>query len=231
MQAKLLRVGALALFLIFILSGLRYYQYLGFDISENSSKAQDLKIFQIGFDKCGTSTLYNFFKQNGISSIHYDNVELAKIMLSNYQQNKKLLHGKYANITAFFDMEHVNLENSISIPLTLFKELDQQYPGSKFILNTRNKQAWIRSRARHPHGKQYYLLGEAEKYHLTPEQIMQKWSLEWDQHHAAVLGYFKNRPQDLLVFYIDTDRPEKLVEFFKDNFRLNPSFYTHQNMT
>ena len=36
------------------------------------------KIFQIGFNRCGTGSLYNFFKENGFISIHWDSGEIAK---------------------------------------------------------------------------------------------------------------------------------------------------------
>ena len=60
---------------------------------------------------------------------------------------------------------------------------------------------------------------------------MARWSKEWDDHHLAVKEYFKNRPNDLIVFNIDTDPPEKLIEFFKDNFILDAKFYGHLNKT
>ena len=66
---------------------------------------------------------------------------------------------------------------------------------------------------------------------LSKEEVLAKWSKEWDDHHHAVLEYFKDRPNDLVVFDIDTDAPEKLVAFFKDNFALNPKFYAHLNQT
>jgi hypothetical protein len=36
------------------------------------------KIFQIVFNRCGTSSLYHFFKNNGLVSIHWNKGNLAK---------------------------------------------------------------------------------------------------------------------------------------------------------
>ena len=32
-----------------------------------------MKVFQIGFNKCGTKSLMDFFVQNGYPSVHWDN--------------------------------------------------------------------------------------------------------------------------------------------------------------
>lgn len=37
-----------------------------------------MKIFQIGFNKCGAVSLHKFFLDNGLKSIHWDNGNLAK---------------------------------------------------------------------------------------------------------------------------------------------------------
>lgn len=197
-------------------------------LSSYMHKRQAPKIFQIGFNKCGTTTLYNFFQNNGIRSIHNDAGKLASSIHSNYSNNKKLLSKKYEQHQAFFDMENVFEHPPKYIYLELYKELDKQYPGSKFILNTRDKQAWLRSRARHYIRRldKDYLDKLADQYQLTKIEMLEQWEREWDQHQNAVIEYFKNRPNDLLVFNIDTDSPNKLVAFFKD-MQLDPSLYKH----
>ena len=42
------------------------------------------------------------------------------------------------------------------------------------------------------------------------------WLLEWDDHHKDVMEYFKNRPDDLLVYDIDNDKIDKIRMFFPD---------------
>ena len=54
-----------------------------------------LLIFQIGFNKCGTRSLYHFFKDNGIPSIHYDGGKIAKSMFQNNSMNKKFMDKKW----------------------------------------------------------------------------------------------------------------------------------------
>jgi hypothetical protein len=131
-------------------------------------------------------------------------------------------------------MERMYDDPPLQIGMMLFKELDKQYPSSKFILNTRNKDAWLKSRALHPlsmNNKTTLLENNQKILGLSAEKVLAKWSKEWDEHHRAVKAYFKNRPNDLLVFNIETDSPEKLTAFFKDNFYLDTKFYEHKNKT
>ena len=46
------------------------------------------KIFQIGFNKCGTKTLHHYFSRNGIRSVHWDEGRLAQRMFANLASGK-----------------------------------------------------------------------------------------------------------------------------------------------
>lgn len=167
------------------------------------------KIFQIGFNKCGTTSLNDFFNKNGISSVHYKHCgkEIALIMMNNLIKGSKMLDGleKY---DAFTDMESV--ENNIFIYLTHYKELDRQYPNSKFILNTRNIDDWITSRINHSG----YLLQFQKNLSLTEEEVIDYWKKSWYKHLADVKDYFHDRPNDLLIFDIETES-DKLFSFME----------------
>jgi hypothetical protein len=145
-----------------------------------------------------------------------------------------LISKRYKNSWVFTDMETTYDNPPLSIGMTLFKELDKQYPGSKFILNTRDKQAWLKSRSAHRFAKyQSTTLLEINQknLNLSKQEVLAKWSREWDEHHIAVKEYFKDRPNDLLIFNIDTDHPEKLVQFFKQHFLLDAKKFQHLNKT
>jgi len=64
-------------------------------------------------------------------------------------------------------------------------------------------------------------------YHCSIEEVVARWSKEWDEHHAAVQEYFKDRPNDLLVFNIEKDNPQKLVDFLADSYDLDAQHYKH----
>jgi hypothetical protein len=191
------------------------------------------KIFQIGFNKCGTTSLHVFFQKNNIPSIHWHDGRLAKTMYDNYKHGQKLLSKEYSKYTAFFDME--NCLEGIYIAQLLFKKLDKEYPGAKFILNTRNKEKWIKSRLQHNlpfcNKPTKYITVCALLNNVSENEMVSKWRHEWDEHHAAVKKYFKYRPQDLLIFDIESDPPTKICEFFKDYYKLNPVHYEKLNVT
>lgn len=193
------------------------------------------RVWAIGFNKCGTTTIYDFFRKNKIPSTHYGlkNNTLASSIYNNYLNGKPLLSPEFSKFKAFFDMEDIYAQSPIYITQTLFKELDANYPGSKFILNTRDKDDWIKSRCAHvdPMNKKRYVDVLCEAYNISEADLITRWNQEWDEHHANVIEYFKDRPQDLLIFNIDTDNAEKICEFFKDTFELDPSLYEHCNKT
>lgn len=195
---------------------------------------QPVKVFQIGFSKCGTTTLYSFFQRNGIKAVHHDFGNLALSMHKNAQDGQPMIGHRYENYAVFTDMERMYNNPSIQIGMSYFKQLDEQYPGSKFILNTRNKEKWLKSRSLHPVGRknpETILTLNARNMDVTEEEVLKVWGNEWDAHHAAVKEYFKDRPEDLIVFNIEEDSEDKLVEFFDDYFVLYDKKYKHRNKT
>lgn len=193
------------------------------------------KIFQIGMNKCGTRTLCHFFQANGIPSIHNRSNkecpvgELAESISEQYENNKPLISPKYRHVVFFSDMESVRGTKPIYIAEELFRELYFQYPDSKFILNTRNKQDWLQSRVNHKEGE--YLRYLMQVYNLTREELLEKWSQDWDEQHRVVQEFFADKPGQLLIFNIDSDGPEKLVDFFTPYYALDPKYYKHLGKT
>jgi hypothetical protein len=114
------------------------------------------KIFQIGFNRCGTTSIYDFFKKscvNNLKCVHWDNGNIAKTIFKNNNNGRPpLYNSKYLLYDFIGDME-ANIDNKIYYFAFLdsYSLLDLHYPNSKFILNTRNKENWINSRLRHYH--------------------------------------------------------------------------------
>jgi len=193
---------------------------------------QNIKIFQIGPSKCGTTTLSTFFNANGVKSVHHDSGKLAESIYNNHFNNQVLLSAPYDGYIGYFDMQSINTNPPIFIPKILFKELDRQYPGSKFILNTRDKDNLLKSISAVQVGNgMNYLEATAMQFNRSQDEVLQYWLEEFNAHNKEVLEYFKDRPDDLLVFNIETDPPEKLSAFFKDYFKLDPKLYQHKNKT
>ena len=193
------------------------------------------KIFQIGFNKCGTLSIHRLFlnySEPKLPSVHWENGTLAYNMQQNLDKGLPILHG-YDYIKVFTDMETYMTTNNIDSYLFMFKHyqiIDQQYPNSKFILNTRNINNWIISRLNHKSGWKIQdgkptKLKESESYYKSHMKIyninslsklITIWENEWYDHHNNVINYFRNRTNDLLVFDIELDHINKIKSFFSD---------------
>ena len=142
------------------------------------------RVFCIGFHKTGTSSLavalrqfgYRVTGPNGVSD---PNIEKNVIPMA-FELAK--------NFDAFQDNPW---------PM-IYKELDKEFPGSKFILMLRDPESWIQSQVKHfgrketPMRMWIYGVGCPEGH----EDIYIK---RFEEHNNEALRYFRDRPQDLLV--------------------------------
>lgn len=147
------------------------------------------KIFGIGLNKTGTSSLHHALERLGYVSLHYAGPKRAALIKRAINEGKPLLHYIDPRYDAFSDT-----------PVTYYFDLaDVQYPGSRFILTVRDLDAWLDSRRRHVERNQQRKA--AGEYHgkflnVTPDD----WTREYRRHERRVLSYFAERPNDLLVF-------------------------------
>lgn len=177
-----------------------------FDIKEIRSFN---KIFQIGFNKCGTTSLHNMFISSGLNSIHWDGGNIANKIESNMKMNLPLLNG-CDEYDCYTDIENIDTN---SFPLIDYYELlDKTYPNSLFILNTRPLDNWIQSRLKHQNGK--YANTFKKKLGVdTNEELVKIWTDDWIDHHNKVIYYFKDR-NNFIQFDIETEG-DKLIEFLR----------------
>lgn len=208
-----------------------------FAIEHNLKLHELIKVIQIGPNKTGSTAWYKYLLANNKESLHYGpNGDISVQIQKNYLENKPLLPEKYKNYVGYFDLENIYAESQPIYIYKLFKELDQDLSKQyicKFILTTRDKQNWLDSRCNHkdPMNGLAYVDVLSAKLNISREELREMWSKEWDEHHAAVTEYFKDRPQDLLSFDIETDDAAKITDFFKDHFKLDPSKFKAENVT
>lgn len=169
-----------------------------------------MKIFQIGFNKCGTSTIHHYLRANGVNSIHWDDGRLARRMFANLANGEDLLAG-YEAFDAFTDMEYLDGDGTSLEGFKLFPYLAAQYPDAVFILNTRDREDWIRSRLRHSDG------GYAKRNHAyyqtsSDQELAELWRMDWERHHGRVAQFFSGKPHRFFVCKIETDLPHILHE-------------------
>lgn len=149
-----------------------------------------MKIFGIGLNKTGTTSLHGALQALGFQSLHWGGPEIKKLVEDAHEQSRPLV-ADLPEYDAFSDIWALSRR---------FDVLDHQYPGSRFILTTRSLESWIDSRTRHVHRNQ---IARAEGRYfggfLRVEPDL--WRQQFVDHHAAVYNYFSGRA-DLLVMRI-----------------------------
>jgi hypothetical protein len=85
----------------------------------------------------------------------------------------------------------------------LYREMDERYPGSRFILTVRPSDRWIRSVVKH-FGKtdepmREWIYGPGCGHPCGNEDVYIE---RYERHNAQVAEYFRDRPADLLTLDI-----------------------------
>lgn len=147
------------------------------------------RIFGIGLNKTGTSSLHEALVTLGYTSLHFAGPEKAGLIRRAVEESKPLLTYLDPAFDAFSDT-----------PITNYYHLaDLQYPGSKFILTVRDIDNWLESRRRHVEkNKKRLAAGEYAGEFL--EIDVERWAGSYRRHVGAVRSYFASRPDDLLEY-------------------------------
>lgn len=186
-------------------------------------------VFQIGFNKCGTASLYHLFQRSGVPSAHWTvgGEMITSLMEASLSTTGELLPVALKGYRFFSDME--NVDKGIYIGVSYFKLLDAQYPGSKFILNTRGEDRWIRSRLAHTYRGVAYVDAVRKRTGLGRDAVVEMWRQGWRSHHVAVKRHFRGRPESLFIFDIEKDDPSKIIDFVGPDFGLDLRHWGHSN--
>jgi len=175
-------------------------------------------VFVIGFNKTATRTIHDFFERNGFPGVHWHGGRLALRMTQNCIQQKKVCDGYDNKYRVYSDMmftsEKIWIEGN-----QYFRQMDQDYPGSYFIYNTRDMAAWIKSRANHGSAYKINLLQRARKIYGTSDdsEIFAIWRNQREAFEAELADYFGKRPdKKLLNLNINDDDAAAQVATFLD---------------
>ena len=148
------------------------------------------KIFAIGENKTGTTSLHKIFQGMGYRSYHG-------------------IKWRDTTRTMIFRLYDCFTDG----PPDDFRKLDRVFPGSKFILQVRDLDAWIDSRLEHinrlPSKKKRHPLWSAK------ESSIRVWVRRRNTYHLDVLSHFRDRPDDLLVtnYIREPDAAGKIATF------------------
>lgn len=168
------------------------------------------KIFCIGFNKTGTSSLHRFFEDLGLTSTH--NVFWPAHSRA-WKCDKSLFRYQ-----CYSDGEKAD-----------FIALDGAFPGSLFILNNRNERDWLYSRLKHvlrfnEDIDASTILTDsrfgwmARDFFSNKELAIKKWISERRIYVTQAIRYFNGR-SDFIEVDITTSPqwPSELLDFLKSN--------------
>ena len=187
-----------------------------------------MKVFCIGFNKTGTTSLSKIFENNKFLVAPQPPFEynLESYFYGNYSTFIEMIKNDYYNYTLFQDVP-------FSFP-NMYKILDENFPNSKFILTIRdNEDEWYKSLIRF-HKKSFSWFNQPEKIHsyvykgmlykvLTKVYNSPK-THPYDElflknsylnHIEDVKSYFKNR-DNLLILNLKTQDVIPKLENFLD---------------
>ena len=183
------------------------------------------RIIQIGFHRCGTRALAHLFAASGYDAVHWrvkrknGFLNLARTLKKNIEAGEPPL--KRMERYHFLSDLECRIDGQSWYGFKRFREIDAAYPGTRFLLNTRDKDGWLQSRLTHRGYAQKFMAAEG----LTDiESCLQHWSAEWDAHLADVTAYFADRPRDLIRFDIDRDDIAVLIAQLPE-YRLDPAHW------
>jgi hypothetical protein len=158
------------------------------------------RIFGIGLHKTSTTSLHEAFKELGFDSLHWGTGEAP------------LIWYEMASLGRSPTLERWYALSDNPIPL-LYKELDQAYPGSKFILTVRDEIDWLKSvsklwdKKHNPTRHLWDIYPISNQLHTALYGRKDFDALvfleRYRRHNAEVQEYFKFRPDDLLVMDMD----------------------------
>ncbi len=143
-----------------------------------------MKIFCIGFHKTGTTSVG-------------DALELLGYRVTGPNGSRDPDIAKNVHSLAESLVEEYDAFQDNPWPI-IYRELDEKYPGSRFILTVREPEAWVRSQVRQfgvretPMRKWIYGVG-------CPEGNEEVFLERFNRHSREVRDHFRDRPGDLLV--------------------------------
>eukprot|EP01084_Bolivina_argentea_P309955 536198_1 len=179
---------------------------------------------------------FNFLKQitshQHIGDTKKKDGVLSSVMATRYKKNIHVLPPKYEEKLVFIsdfgpfiqttdkwhDITFLNNSNDTSV---WYKVLLQQYPNSKFILNIRNVNNWIKSRYTFQFHQWFAVEKILNKFNETYKNemdVINAWKQLWYQYICDIISYFKHNrtiQNDLLIFDIENDSIDKLTNFFQ----------------
>jgi hypothetical protein len=176
------------------------------------------KIFGIGLSRTGTSSLAVALGALGYRSVHWPHDCITREqLLRHYRRNNKALR------LTVVDTNDCVTDTPIA---SVYRELDKQYPDSRFILTLRNQPEWLDAcerfwkvviakvyRESDPHYVRYVRAVNRRVYGQF-DFNRDEFSLAYDKHVENVMSWFRAERDRLLIINICAgDKWDKVCQF------------------
>jgi len=185
-------------------------------------------IFQIGFNKCGSTSLHKFFTQNSIKSIHWDEGKLSSKIYENFKCSRGLLTG-YEGYQAFTDMIDEDDVSEREVHVDLFTNLYDEFPDAIYIFNDRDPSDWIESRINHRQGD-YAARAQKRLGARSIDEVKGYWLGRYHEHKRRVLDFFDGKDQFIHFDINDKKSIDTLINTLSSNgFNLKSHEFPHSN--
>ena len=171
-----------------------------------------VKVFGIGLSRTGTKSLTKALDWLGFNVIHYP-------------VGKEIFEELTKGIHSFSLLQGYDGITDITVA-PFYAQLDKLYPGSKFILTVRDKESWLRSLEQHWKDKPAFGDRPGRETKMKIRRFLRaavygcyafnrdRMSYVYDLHYKNVVGYFRGRPESLLILDIVAGEGwEKLCPF------------------
>ena len=156
------------------------------------------KVFCIGLNKTATTTLHEALMILGFRSLHY------KVTPGDEPADNAVFRAQEEGLPLLTYITGYDAYSDIWPLIHNFDVLDEQYPGSRFVLTTRDLNAWLESRTRHQ-----------ERNHPEAEREVDHdaWRRGFERHHRRVNEHFADRSDLLVVDFTKDPSWANLCEF------------------
>jgi hypothetical protein len=198
------------------------------------------KVFCLGLSRTGTTSLFHALRDLGLRPFHYPLPLFASpeilgippfrpaLRLNPYASWRRGKELKAARVLHNLRelLERHDVFTDLPVPL-YFRELDQMFPESKFLLTTRAVEPWLKSMEwLFNEGGVLWRRGHlGDELHLavygTSTFDREKLLAAWNRHHETIRAYFKNRSADFME--IAVDRGEMSYETLESFLGLEPT--------
>ena len=195
------------------------------------------KVFVIGFSKTATTTIHKFFANNGYRSVHWDLEDgrfLAGVVTTNALSGLPIL-STVDSYDVYSEFSYADGKLYLEANY-FFRELFDAYPDAYFLLNTRDEDAWVRSRKKHfgrnKKGRGSLFDRIRSAYGVSEAETEQAWRRLRPVYHQQVRDFFGERPDArFLEFDIDSMHVSQLIDWVADDYALSDELWCPANVT